>query len=155
MAVHAERLKTRHAALVRVLHGEIRRHPGGFVEIARITGRPVQTLINMFNPLAMDQAPTAELLLDVIAIVRARETVGLLAADVGCSLHEEALPELESDLSGWRQAVVEMGEALAVGSEALADGRFDAAERVAVAKELGDVVRAASALKRKLNTRGR
>lgn len=97
------------------------------------------------------QAPTAELLLDVLAIVQAREAVGLIAAEVGCSLKDEVLPEMESDVSGWRQAVVEMGEALACGSQALADGRFDAAERVAVSKELGDVIRAASALKRKLS----
>jgi hypothetical protein len=151
MAVHAERLKTRHAAFIRVLHGEIRRHPGGYSEIARITGRPPQSLINMFNPIAIDQAPTAELLLDVLAIVQAREAVGLIAAEVGCSLKDEVLPEMESDVSGWRQAVAEMGEALACGSQALADGRFDAAERVAVSKELGDVIRAASALKRKLS----
>jgi len=151
MASHAERLKTRHAAFMRVLHGEIRRHPGGYSEIARVTGRPPQTLINMFNPLAMDQAPTAELLLDVLAIVGAREAVGLIAADIGCSIKDEVLPEMESDVSGWRQAVVEMGEALAVGSQALSDGRFDAAERITVAKELGDVIRAASALKRKLS----
>lgn len=151
MASHAERLKTRHASLMRVLHGEIRRFPGGYVEIARITGRPVQSVINMFNPLAMEQAPTAELLLEVIAIVQARETVGLLAGDVGCSLREEVLPVVESDIAAWRQTVAEMGEALAVGSAALADDRFDAAERVAVVKELDDVVRAATALKRKLS----
>lgn len=150
MASHAERLKTRHASLMRVLHGEIRRHPGGYVEIARITGRPVQSVINMFNPLAMDQAPTAELLLEVIAIVQARETVGLLASEVGCSLRDEVLPAVESDTAAWCQTVAEMGEVLAVGAAALADGRFDAAERVVVVKELGDVIRMASALKKQL-----
>lgn len=150
MAGHAERLKTRHASFMRVLHGEIRRFPGGFTEIARVTGRPVQTLINMFNPTAMDQAPTAELLLDVLALVQAREAVGLLAGDVGCSLRDEVLPAAECDASAWSQTVAEMGEALAVGSAALSDGRIDAAERVALSKELGDVIKQATALQRRL-----
>lgn len=150
MAAHAERLKLNHAPFMRTLHGEIRRHPGGYAEIARELGRPAQTLINMFAPLDTDTAPPADLLLDVMAIVRARGALGLLAGEIGCGLHDERPMALGADAAGWRRVVVEMGDALVVGGRALDDGRFDAAERVQLAKELDDVIRTAQALRQQL-----
>lgn len=150
MAAHAERLKTNHAPFMRPLHGEIRRHPGGYVEIARELGRPAQTLINMFSPVETDTAPPADLLLDVIAIVGARGALGLLASEIGCGLQDARPIELGDDVEAWRRVVVEMGEALATGAQALADGHFDAAERICMAKELDDVIRTAQALRQQM-----
>lgn len=153
MAVHAERLKTRHGAVIRTLHGEIRRHPGGYVEIARETGRPAQTLINMFNPHSMDTAPPADLLLDVIEIVQARGTLGLLASGMGLMLApipEDLTAGAESDVDAFHQFVGEAGDVLAVGTRAAVDMRFDAAERVEMARELDEMIAKAVALRKRM-----
>jgi len=151
MATHAERLKTHHAAVMRTLHGEIRRHPGGYVEIARETGRPVQTLINMFNPHSMDTAPPADLLLDVIEIVQARATVNVIAGGLGAMLSPvpESVPA-ESDSAAFQHLVGEAGDVLSAGTKSLSDGRFDAHERVEMARELDELIAAAAAMRRRL-----
>ena len=73
-----------------------------------------------------------------------------VASLTDASLRDEVLPAAECDASAWSQTVVEMGEALAVGSAVLADGRIDAAESVKLSKELGDVIKQATALQRRL-----
>lgn len=153
MAVHAERLKTRHAATMRTLHGEIRRHPGGYVEIARETCRPVQTLINMFNPHSMDTAPPLDLFLDVVEIVRARGTLGLQASGMGLMLAPipgEAGDGALSDVEAFDQVVREAGDVLAVGSRAAADKIFDATERPEMARELDELIAKAVALRKRM-----
>ena len=153
MAVHAERLKTRHAGVMRTLHGEIRRHPGGYVEIARETGRPAQTLINMFNPQSMEQAPPTELFLDVVGIVQARGTLGLLAGDMGLMLAPVpggGADAEASDAEAFAQFVGEAGDVLSCGTAALADMRFDAQERVEMARELDDLIAKAVALRKRM-----
>lgn len=153
MAVHAERLKNRHAGVMRTLHGEIRRHPGGYVEIARETGRPAQTLINMFNPHSMEQAPPTELFLDVVAIVQARGTLGLLAGDMGLMLAPvpgDASAAAETDVEAFQQLVGEAGDVLSCGTKSLADLRFDAQERVEMARELDELIAKAVAMRKRM-----
>lgn len=152
MASHAERLKTHHASVIRTLHSEIRRYPGGFVELARQTGRAVQTLINQFGPNSLDHAPTADLFLDVIEIIPARATVGVIAGAVEMmAVDATPFPPLhEDDAGAFRRVVGEAGDVLAAGALHLADNRFDAAERVAMAAELDDLITAADALRRRL-----
>lgn len=153
MAVHAERLKTRHAAVMRTLHGEIRRHPGGYVEIARETGRVAQTVINMFNPNSLEQAPPTDLFLDVVGIVQARGTLGLLAADMGLMLAPipaDATAGAGSDAEAFAQVVGEAGDVLSCGARALTDLRFDAQERVDMARELDELIAKAVALRQRM-----
>lgn len=152
MAVHAERLKTHHAALMRALHAEIRRHPGGYSEIAAATERPVQVLINMFNPNNQEAAPTADLLLDVLEIVQARRAVNVLAGALGMML--APIPgdaaDAMSDAVAFQQVVHEVGGVLSSGTSALADGRIDAREREDMLRELGELVGAAQAFMTRL-----
>lgn len=153
MASHAERLKTNHAPIMRTLHGEIRRHPGGYVEIARETGRPVQTIINMFNPHNTDTAPPLDLFLDVVEIVRARGTLGLQASGMGLMLAPipgDAADDAISDVEAFDQVVREAGDVLAVGSRAAADNIFDAGERVEMARELDELISKAVALRKRM-----
>jgi hypothetical protein len=152
MAVHAERLKTHHAALMRALHAEIRRHPGGYAQIAAETARPVQVLMNMFNPNNLDTAPPADLLLDVLEIVQARRAVNVLAGALGMMLAPIPGddPASVSEALAFQNVVHEVGGVLSVGTQALADGRIDAREREDIVREVGELIGAAQAFMSRL-----
>ncbi len=147
------RLKTRHAGLIRTLHGEIRRYPGGYQEIARQLDRNAQSLINMFNPNSMEQGPTADVLLDVIELIDARATVGVIAAAVDMRLApiEDDTPAATTDTAAFHRLAGEAGDVLQVGARALADGRLDADERKQMRLELSDLIEAAEAMKRRID----
>ena len=149
----SERLKTRHAGLIRTLHGEIRRYPGGYQEIARQLGRNAQSLINMFNPNSMEQGPTVDVLLDVIELISARATVGVIAGTVDMRLVpiEDHTPEAGTDAAAFGRLTGEVGDVLQCGARALADGRLDADERKQLRIELSDLVSAAEAMLRRLD----
>lgn len=151
MASHAERLKTRHGPLMRTLHGEIRRHPGGYVELARELGRPAQSIINMFNPNSIENAPALDLFLDVVEVVRARAALAVMASGLDLMVVEaESVSAPAGDEEQFRGLVAEVGDVLSVGTAALADHRFDAAERLRMANELSEMIAVADSMRRRL-----
>lgn len=152
MADHSIRLKTRHATVMRVLHGEIRRYPGGYAEIAQATGRAVQTVINQFNPAAIERSPSLDLFLDVLEIVRARDTVAAIAAGIDLRVTEAATGggAFQGAEAEFRDICAEMADVMSTGAAALADRRYDAQERAAMAKELQDVIAQAEAMRQRL-----
>ena len=153
MTTSAERFKTRHASLARVLHGEIRRHPGGYQELANQLGRNAQSLINQFNPATIDQAPPADLLLDVIEVINARATVGVVAGMIGLRVmpDDSTMVAPESDAAAFVRVTAECGDVLHVGATALADGRLDADERKQMRLELTDLIAAAEQMLKRID----
>lgn len=149
---HAERLKTNHLPFMRAIHAAIRRYPGGYAELALAIGRNQQTLINQFNPDALDSAPAADLLLDVIEAVRPVNAVDLLAGYVGRSLGEPAAAGGSGldDEAHFHAVLREMTDVMRLGLESLQDKRFDAAERRDMLPELQELIDAANAFKRRM-----
>ncbi|MBW7896538.1 MAG: phage regulatory CII family protein [Opitutaceae bacterium] len=152
MAVHAERLKTHHVAFMRALHAEIRRHGGGYSEIAAETGRPVQVLMNMFNPNNMDTAPPADLLLDVLEIVQARRAMNVLTSSMGMMLAPISGEQSDdvSDATAFQRVVHEVGDVLSVGTKALADNQLNSSERQDLVREISEMIDAAQAFMTRL-----
>jgi len=152
MSVTAERFKSKHAALIRTLQAEARRFPGGYVEIGAAIDRSPQVIANALNPNDKDAAPTADMLIDVIELVQARGTLGVLAAHMGLALVEVKPVDgaQESDSAGFTRLVHEMGDVMTAMTEAMADGRITSEERARLIKEYNDLIEAAVANRNRL-----
>lgn len=143
------RLKTHHAAVIRTIHSEIKRAPGGFQALAQATGRNAQVLINAFNPASIDTAPALEAFLDAIEFVRAEGAVNAVAGlvDMVAISVEMADTTPVSDLQGFLRVSKEFGDVLKEGAEDLDNGRFDADERVRMIRELDEAIACAVRLR--------
>ncbi len=143
------RLKTHHAAVIRTIHSEIKRAPGGFQALAQATGRNAQVLINTFNPAAVETAPSLEAFLDAIEFVRAGGTVNAVTGlvDMVAVSVEMADSSPGNDLQGFLHVSKELGEELNEGEGDLEKGRFDADERVRMIRELDEAIACAVRLR--------
>lgn len=143
------RLKTHHAAVIRTIHSEVKRSPGGFQALAEMTGRNAQVLINTFNPACLDTAPSLEAFLDAVEMVRATGTANAVAGlvDMVAVPVELGASSPASDLQGFLQVSKEFGDVLKEGAGDLENGRFDAAERVRMIRELDEAIACAVRLR--------
>lgn len=143
------RLKTHHAAVIRTIHSEIKRAPGGFQSLAQATGRNAQVLINTFNPAAVETAPSLEAFLDAIEFVRASGTVNAVAGlvDMVAVSVEMASSSPGNDLQAFLKVSKEFGDVLKEGAGDLENGRFDADERVRMIRELDEAIACAVRLR--------
>lgn len=137
------RVKVHHAPVIRALHSEIRRMPGGFEALGEMLGRNAGVLRNYCDPAREDSAPSLEVFLDAIEAIVAVATVRAVAALAGMTAVPVA-PAADfcprSAHAAFMRVVKEMGDVQSVGGEALEDGRFDAAERVRMDREVSEAI---------------
>lgn len=137
------RLKTNYAPVMRALHLEIKRAPGGFAAVAEAMGRNAQVLRNHCDPHNPESAPSLEVFLEAISLVGAQGTVRALASLVGMTAVpvapvEDFCPRTAE--AAFTRVVKEMGDVQSVGGEALADGRMDLAERERTDREVSEAI---------------
>lgn len=141
------KLKERHVPVIRALHNDCRRFPGGITHIAALIGAVPKSLANRLNPNMVDCAPSLAEFLDVLEIVRSIDTVRAIATSVECSVIDEHVPPSANALDGFRSLTKEFADVLAEGSADLADGRFDAAERLRMIAELDEAIASAQQMR--------
>lgn len=154
MTSNPEKLKDRHAAVVRALHGECRRYPGGIVQVAKLLGVNAQRLTNQLNPNNIHDQPSMCDVLDIIEAIRAVGAVRAIAASVEMDVVDDYASPALSSQDGFRRVVKEFGDVLTEGALDLSDGRFDASERLRMIAELDQAITSAQALRAFLASAG-
>lgn len=137
------RVKTHHAAVIRALHAEIKRAPGGFAALAEVTGRNAQVLRNGFDPNNMETAPSLEVFLEALQWAGAEATVRAVAGLAGMtaipvSPVEDFCPRTAQ--AAFMRVVKELGDVQSVGAQALSDGHMDSAERAVTDREVAEAI---------------